>query len=582
MSQINQILRETLKNNQLDQFFYLAQDYIDQKKNADTEILNLIGFYFYKIKNFERSLYFFELALSQSNNFEVFSNKASVLIAMKKFDEAIKVYQEQISLYPKNVNGYFNISVVCNLLEDKKKSLFYLDAGLKELSNNYLLLYSKGKTYLKYRDYVLALKFLLKCEKLKSSNNKDPGLFNRIGLCYENLSKVDEAVQYYKKSLNIDEYYLDTLYNLANLYRSLGKFKSSLKLYETIKKKYPLEITVYRYLSIIHKFKKNDNFFNELLKVSITADLKKNEKKYELFFALAKAYEDINDYENSTKFLLLGNKHKKKTLNRYGKEVAEKHFDIQKRIFNNIQFDKFKTIPLKSPIFIIGMPRSGTTLVEQIISSHSTVNSGGELTFLSDVIKEFYPEKNLETFLKDVQNTLYDKYKLMADSYLSKSDYLTKNFDLFTDKLPNNFMFVGFIKSIFPNSKIIYCLRDQNDNSLSIFKNYFHDEGIWFAYDPKDIKFFYNLHKRYMDFWFSLFSNQIFTVYYEKLVNSQLEETKKLLNYCNLSFEENCINFYNNKSQINTLSTAQVRQPMYKDSLGKFTYYKKYIPDLFD
>ena len=229
------------------------------------------------------------------------------------------------------------------------------------------------------------------------------------------------------------------------------------------------------------------------------------------------------------------------------------------------------------------MPRSGTTLVEQIISSHSKVNSGGELIYISEAIKKFFPEKNLSIFKDNVINNLQKSSLKMSEFYLDKvKTKLKDKKNHLTDKLPNNFTFIGFIKFMFPKSKIIYCKRNKSANCLSIYKNYFPDNGIWFAYEPEELKSFYDLHINYMEFWKKIFPNTIYTLNYESLVNNQVIETKKLIEYCELDWEDSCLKFYENKSKVSTLSTAQVRNPIYNNSIDLYKNYKNFIPELFD
>ena len=155
-----------------------------------------------------------------------------------------------------------------------------------------------------------------------------------------------------------------------------------------------------------------------------------------------------------------------------------------------------------------------------------------------------------------------------------------KNFDykekFITDKAPLNFRWIGFIKLLFPNAKIIHCLRDPKNNCLSMFKNLF-EGGLNFTYDQEDLVTFYNQYKELMNFWKSMYSSDIHDVKYEDLISNNEQEIKKVIKFCNLSWEESCLTFYKNKTPIKTMSTAQARKPIYKSSLNAFDKFKSYL-----
>ena len=223
------------------------------------------------------------------------------------------------------------------------------------------------------------------------------------------------------------------------------------------------------------------------------------------------------------------------------------------------------------------MPRSGTSLVEQIISSHSAVFGGGELPYMDALVnKNFIKNKKID--FKTLSELLDNKEKInsIANEYLNFTKHLNRDNKIFLDKSLLNFMWVGFIKILFPNSKIIHCSRDPKNNCLSIFKNAFGD-GLGFAHDEEDLVKFYKAYKNLMDFWNSKEIDNLITIKYEKLINDSVSETKKLINHCELSWEENCLKFYQNKNPIKTISAGQARKPIYKTSLNSFDNYKSLL-----
>jgi len=223
------------------------------------------------------------------------------------------------------------------------------------------------------------------------------------------------------------------------------------------------------------------------------------------------------------------------------------------------------------------MPRSGTSLVEQIITSHSNVFGGGELPILSNIVKlNFITDK--DTFVDNLKEIIEDPLtinKLRLD-YLKYIRNFKFNEKFITDKAPLNFRWIGFIKTLFPNAKIIHCTRDPKNNCLSMFKNLF-EGGLNFTYDQNDLVKYYKSYKDLMNFWNTKFSNSIFEVKYENLISNNEKVIKEIIKFCNLDWEDNCLNYHNNKTPIKTMSTAQARKPIYKTSLNQFEKYKEYL-----
>ena len=217
-----------------------------------------------------------------------------------------------------------------------------------------------------------------------------------------------------------------------------------------------------------------------------------------------------------------------------------------KNIFEDIDLSiKHKSFLNKKIIFICGMPRSGTTLVEQIISSHKKVYGAGELPFLTDNIFDnfFYEDIPNKQKIIEHQNSLKN---LINDKYFENLSLFNINENILTDKAPLNFKWIGFIKIFFPNSKIIHCKRDPKDNCLSIYKNNFSSQAMNWAFDQKDISNYYNNYNFLMKFWYSKIPEFIHTVEYEKLVSDKKNEIEKLLEFCELEWDDNCFNHHKN------------------------------------
>jgi len=299
-------------------------------------------------------------------------------------------------------------------------------------------------------------------------------------------------------------------------------------------------------------------------------------QKINIYFAIAKAFEDLEDYENSFKYIKLGNDLKFKNSNYNIKNDFEKTERI-KKVFEKINFnEKPKYTEKIEPIFIIGMPRSGTTLVEQIISSHKDVQGLGELNLYNNISNNKFLEKNIFTNLELSQAHI----KEITKNYINLLSNYEVQTNKFTDKTLLNFNWVGLIKLCFPNAKIINCLRNPKDNLLSIYKNLFDHEGAW-CYDEDSLVKYYKLYKDIINFWQTKLPNYIYEIKYEDLINNPKFEINNLLKFCDLDWDNNCLEFNNNKTSIKTLSVKQARSKMYKTSINSFNNYKRYSENLF-
>ena len=279
----------------------------------------------------------------------------------------------------------------------------------------------------------------------------------------------------------------------------------------------------------------------------------------------------------ASKYFIEANKIKKKLINYNVNDEINLIKDI-KKIFS--QFN-FKPVNLnkenKKVIFILGLPRSGTSLVEQIITSHSQVFGAGELPIMSSIVKKNFikDEKQIDLNLNEILKEENFLDKLRAE-YLNYLNFFKYKEEYITDKAPLNFRWIGFIKLIFPNVKIIHCKRDAKNNCLSMYKNLF-EGGLNFTYDQEDLVKYYNSYYDLINFWKQKYSDSMFDISYEKLISNKEEEIKKLIKFCDLNWEENCLSFHKNKTPIKTMSTAQARNPIYKTSMNSFDKYKDYL-----
>ena len=414
---------------------------------------------------------------------------------------------------------------------------------------------------------------------LKIDPNYINGINNYASLNFK-LNRYEEAIHYYKKALTINNDSPLVHYNIGLVYQSLGKYKEATFHFKAVLKIDPNMNIIDRIMSRSIKYNEDDSHLKEMLEKIKNEKLNDN-SKINLNFAIGKAYEDIKDYKKSFTYFDEGNKIKSNISNHDMRPFNKFLINI-KNSFENYAFNNKTTSQNrnKKMIFIVGLPRSGTSLIEQIISSHSKVYGSGELDYLERLmVDNFYKDNELK-----MPNLEDEHSQELVSKISSKYHELINDFDAteenITDKAPLNFRWIGFIKILFPNAKIIHSIRDPKDNCLSIFKNIFDDSLNW-TYNKSHLFHYYKNYNELMNFWKNKLPNFIYDCSYEGLINNPKIEIEKLLSFCDLEWDDNCLKFYGTKRAIKTVSVAQARQPLYKSSISSSKKFEPYLSDLF-
>ncbi len=392
---------------------------------------------------------------------------------------------------------------------------------------------------------------------------------NNLGIMLKKLNRLDEAVASYKQAIVLKPDYTEAHYNLGITFEELGRLDEALTSYKQAIAFKPDSAEAHRALALMKKFNAQDEQYLRMREIYLN-DYISEEQRCHINFGLAKACEDLGNFEQAYTHFNEGNMLRKKLLN-YNIDRDVELFKQLKSCYPKIEKKSLEPDNLSKglvPIFIVGMPRSGTTLVEQIISSHSQITGAGELDF----VHEF--GASLATGTTEANNESLLNFR---NNYLNKLQNVSNGNLIVTDKMPQNFRYIGLLAATFPESKIVHVKRNPAAVCWANFKQYFVSKSIGYCYAINDVISYHKLYEDLMVFWTSRLSKRIYNLDYEQLTVNQESETRQLIEYLGLEWDENCLSPQNNTRSIATASNLQVRQKVYQ---GRSEQWKKYQPFL--
>jgi len=501
--------------------------------------------------------------------------------------------------------------IIKSLLKlNRRKAFFILDkkieVQLKKFPNSSFLHNLKGSSLSDQNRLEESLKsFNLALESAK----KPEVILNNIGVTEIKLNRLEDAVQTFYQAINLNSSYAEAHYNIAQTLRKLKRTEEAILSYEKAIQINPKYAKAFLYKALAFKnlgnFKESISAAKQALSIQpdygiahrlLTSmstysdknklhlmemeseyqkDLLESEDRIQLAFGLGKAYEDLKEYKKAFFKFEEGNRLYRSSIS-YSTENRTRLFSLLKENFNKEFFDSSTSLSSQGDkmIFVIGMPRSGTSLVEQILSSHSLVYGAGETRYLKEAVDASLFNIDGVLFPKNIKMHDPNSFDILGLNYLKLIGDLGKDEGRFiVDKMPYNFMHVGVIHRCLPNAKIILCERESLDNCFSIYKQKF-GIGNDFAYSLKEIGEYYNLYKDLINHWESVLPKKMFRVSYEDLIANQEKVSKKMIDFCQLNWEEECLNFHSTKREVNTASAVQVRKPIYKTSVNLWKKYK--------
>ena len=392
----------------------------------------------------------------------------------------------------------------------------------------------------------------------------------------------EESLVAYRKALEISPLNAGALSGMAHVLKTIGRQDESVEAYRKCIQAHPHFGEAYWSLANLKTFEFDDEEVQVMEKMIGQKKLA-DEPKVNFYLSLGKHYENVKDYDRAFESYRQGNDLRRQN-EIYDPVQTQVIHDRLIEVFNQDFFEARAGSgdPAPDPILVVGLPRSGSTLIEQILASHSMVEGTMELPDLSRTIGELnkygkgkveYPEAALSLSLEDTQ-TLGKAYLDATMRYRSDKPY-------FIDKMPNNFSSIGFLQMILPNAKVINAQRHPLDSCLGCYKQLFFKGQSW-TYDQFEIGQYYLQYKRVMDHWHNVLPAKVLDVQYEQMVVDQEAQTRRILEHCGLPWEDQCMRFYETERAVNTASSEQVRQPIYTKSVNFWRNYESKLGALIE
>ena len=459
------------------------------------------------------------------------------------YEEARPILEKIIQVAPRYMAAWHDLSTVLKELHQYDEAVEVLSRALALDGENAMTHYYHGAALAmaaRPEEAVVAYR------EAVERDPKLPGAHIGLGHVLKTVGDQDGGIEAYRRAIELRPDFGETYYSLANL--KTFRFSEA---------------------EVVEMQKR---LANESLPV---------ECRVHFAFSLGKAFEDQKSYDQSFEYYAIANQLHRDTIAYDPVQTEVAH----QRMREAFSADFFEGLPrdtgcsLPDPIFIVGLPRSGSTLLEQILASHSQVDGTSELPDISLIAQSLTKPRSGQVFpqcLPDIPPATLTK---LGQQYIDQTRRHRQNAPFFTDKMPNNFAYVGFIKAILPNAKIIDARRHPMDSCFGCFKQHFA-KGQTFSYDLFELGEFYLEYSEMMAHWDVALPGAVLRVQYEEVVEDLETQVRRILDYCGLPFEESCINFHENKRSVRTASSEQVRQPIYRGSVATWKRYGGHLDAL--
>jgi tetratricopeptide (TPR) repeat protein len=538
-----------------------------------------------RLKRFAEAEPSYRRALELQPSFaDALNNLGTCLRELKRSEEAEAVYRKAIELMPNDPDTLDNLALAL-------KDLDRLDEAAELLCRALLVEQRVDKFHAHYGAILLDQKKIedaaAAAERALALNPDNPDAVNLMGRVASERGNPAASLSNYKRALELKPDLADAHNNMGNALKELGQLGEAREAYLEALRLDPAIPGVYVNLADSKKFVPGDPHLVAMEKLAAKPENLSKIDRMQLDFGLGKAYADVEDFPRALKHLLAGNAAKRAAI-AYDEKSTFALFDRIETAFSEalMKAEAGRGDPSAMPIFIIGMPRSGTTLTEQIIASHPLVHGAGELQTLNDVILAVrgphgdilaYPEFIPALDARALQQ-IGAQYVALVRALAVKHRGADAKF--VTDKMPSNYYFAGLIHLALPNAKIIHTVRDPVDTCISCYSRLFSAQQNH-TYDLAELGRYYRRYEHLMAHWRRVLPpGRMLDVRYEEVVADLEKQARRIIAHCGLPWDDRCLSFYETERPVRTASATQVRQPIYKDAVGRWRAYQQYLGPL--
>lgn len=531
----------------------------------------LLGMALARLGNPDEALVFLEKAVRADNTLVMaFGVRADILAALGRDREAAENFQRVLALNPGLAEVHCNFANVLQRLARYDDAVRHYRTALKLRPDLKRVHGNLGRALFALGRLSEALDSVERAIAIEPDSAQ---LHHARGLILKDLERYQESLSSFDKALALDPSDLASMANKATLLQILGRLDDARAVLKQVIAREPGNSANYLKLSQGTQFKEGDADIAAMEQLLSAAGARSEAERIDLHFALAKAYRDIGKPAQSFQQLIHGNALRRCTID-YAEHAALDRLDRVCRVFTPelMQAKAGAGNPSDKPVFIIGMPRSGTTLLEQILGSHPRVSPLGE----RDVFEKAFTAstgRGAAEYPDCLADVTPAQIGAIGAAYVDTMGALAPAADRFTDKLPLNFLYAGLIRLALPNARIIHARRDPVDTCVSCFATDFARDQP-FAYDLAELGRYYRAYEKLMDHWRRVLpEGSMLEVQYEDVVGDIEAQARRIVTHCGLEWDAACLAFYKLERPVVTASAAQVRQPIYRDSVGRWREY---------
>ena len=566
-----------------------------------------------KLKRYEDALASYDRVLAMKADFvEALINRGNILQELHRLEDALASYDKALVIKPDSTETLYNRGNILRDLNRFEDALASYDKALAIKPDHVGALNNRGNILRDLNRFEDALASYDKALAIKPDFAE---ALNNRGVTLQKLNRSDDALASYDKALALKPDYVDALSNRGNVLLDLNRLVDALASYdkalalkpdsaevmsqrsillmelgrlaearqaiERAIQLAPKKTLFYRVLGEVSRYGAGDPSVAAMEELAKDTGLLSIDDRIELHFALAKAYDDLGRPERAFGQLLAGNALKRRQI-AYDEAATLRMLERVREVFTPELIRSRQGVgdPSPLPVFVVGMPRSGTTLVEQILASHRQVFGAGELKYFGKVVAKLGAQESGSRAFPDlVSHMSSNLFRQLAESYLVEIKRLAPEAVRIIDKMPSNYVFVGLIHLALPNARIIHTVRDPVDTCISCFSKLFDEQN--YTYDLAELGRYYRHYQTLMAHWYKVLPpRRILEVRYEDVVADLEGAARRIIAHCGLEWDARCLAFHQTERPVRTYSALQVRQPIYKTSVGRRHAYEAFLAPL--